>query len=123
MIVLNEDSTFEYIAIDNNGIKIDTVEINSESILTRVVQYQKCIDSTYGIYSLHDDTIQFSYKTDTLPGINNCFSFRPDRMLWQGKNLYYFLPNGKVWKQKEYYLKLRKGKPSVIEYPFEDEVK
>lgn len=123
LIVLNEDSTFEYVAIDNNGIKIDTIDFTSESILTRIVQFQKCIDSTYGFYSLHNDTIQFSYKTDTLPGTNNCFSFRPNRMLWQGKNLYFVLPNGMVWKQKEYYLKLKKGKPAVIGYRFEDEAK
>lgn len=114
MIVLKKDSTFEFISINNNGIKYDTSKAEYGSLIIRTKNFQTCYDSTYGKYILNRDTVKFFYVTDTLSGSNNCFSRRPEKMLWEGKHLYFVNASGAVLKQKEHYFKRTKGKAYTL---------
>jgi hypothetical protein len=114
MIVLKEDSTFEFISIDNSGVKYDTSKNEYGGLTITTTNFQTCYDSTYGKYILNNDTVKFIYLTDALPGTNGCFSRRPQKMLWQGKNLYFVNASGAVLKQKDYYFKWTKGKAYTL---------
>ena len=52
-----------------------------------------------------------TYLTDEMKGDFNGYNFRPKRLLWERKKLYYFFENTKLpIRQKEYFMQLSRFK-------------
>jgi hypothetical protein len=109
MYVLKSDSSFDYTFRNNAGEVTTTRETPTGTITTTNSSYIFS-DSSYGKYSMQGDTIYFTYLTDIVKGNFNGNNIRPEKLLWQGKKLFYITSDGQVIRQKEYYMKLRKDK-------------
>ena len=100
MFVFKSDSTFEYTNWANAG-PVSTTEKISGGTLTTTKDSYFFYDSGYGSYKIINDTVSFSYNTDTIEGEFNGYNIRPPKLYWKGKALYYVHPNtGAVLKRK-----------------------
>lgn len=104
MFTLKADSSFDYTIRTNAG----TVTITKQdSISTSYITTESYIfkDSSYGTYTIINDTVFFKYATKEIEGNFNGYNGRPAKLLWEGKSLYYIhRVTGAVLRQKEYYL-------------------
>ena len=109
MFVLKADSTFDYTLRDDLG-PVTIADTSSFGIVTQSHNFFVFYDSSYGRYELYGDTLYLTYFTDTVKGYLNGDNARPQRLLWQGKKLFYFSANGYAVKKKEWYMVFRKDK-------------
>ena len=104
MFVLKSDSTFEY---------TERTSISSASIDTHIFS-----DSSYGKYTMLNDTIFLKYSTEEVNIDPHVISLRPKKLYWKGKSLYHINPiNGIVLTGKENYMKWSKLRaPNLSNY-------
>jgi hypothetical protein len=116
MLILKADSSFEYIERANVGeVKVPT-EVNGRRSFTTSNYF--FYDSSYGTYSILNDTVSLHFATDIVKGDFNGFNIRPGRLYWRRRSLFYIHPlTNEVLRQKEYYMKWSKRRaPNLSRY-------
>ena len=104
MFTLKSDSTFDYVMRADAGTVTEQKqnEFGRYSLTTDSYIFY---DSSFGTYKVIKDTVFLSYATMEVEGDFNGFNFRPAKLYWKGKSLFYIDSiAGFVIRQKEYYM-------------------